>query len=121
MSAYIFVAATVVIAIAGQLVLKWQTDVLGPFPEESGDRARYLADFLLNPWVIGVVVFFGLAVVCWMAALSKLELSRAYPFVAASFVGVMLGSAIFLGESLTAPKLVGAGLIVAGLVVGSQG
>ena len=42
----------------------------------------------------------------WMAALTHFELSRVYPFVALSFVLVLLLSAIVFGESLTWPKVV---------------
>ena len=119
-SAYVFVAITVAVAVYGQLVVKWQTDELGAFPDGSSERWRYLGDFFLNPWIISVLVLFGVAAICWMAALSKLDLSRAYPFVSASFVAVLFLSAVFFGESITAPKVIGGALIVAGLIVGSQ-
>jgi drug/metabolite transporter (DMT)-like permease len=53
--------------------------------------------------------------------LSQLELSRAYPFVSASFVLVLLFSALIFHEPLTSLKLLGAVLIVSGLIVGTQG
>jgi drug/metabolite transporter (DMT)-like permease len=61
-----------------------------------------------------------IAAFAWIAALSKLDLSRAYPFVSASFVLVLVLSAIIFGESLTVFKIVGGLLIVLGLIIGSQ-
>ena len=76
---------------------------------------------LINPWVLTSLAVAVIALLAWMGALSLLDLSRAYPFVSASFVLVLICSAIFFGEALTAAKVIGALLIVAGLIVGSQG
>jgi multidrug transporter EmrE-like cation transporter len=119
-SAYIFVAATVLLTVYGQLIIKWQTGKAGEFPNGTSDRISYLTHFLINPWVISSLLSAVIAAFAWIAALSKLDLSRAYPFVSASFVLVLILSAIVFGESLTLPKLAGAVLIVAGLIVGSQ-
>lgn len=118
--AYGFVAVTVLLTVYGQLIIKWQTGKAGEFPSETAARLRYLRHFLVNPWVISSLVCAVVAALAWIAALSKLELSRAYPFVSASFVLVLILSAIVFGESLTVFKVLGALLIVGGLILGSQ-
>jgi multidrug transporter EmrE-like cation transporter len=120
-SAYVFVATTVLLTVYGQLVIKWQTQKAGEFPTGTSARITYLTHFLRNPWVISSLAAAVVAAFAWIAALSKLDLSRAYPFVSASFVLVLTLSAIIFGESMTALKITGAMLIVAGLIVGSQG
>jgi multidrug transporter EmrE-like cation transporter len=120
-SAYIFVAATIVLGVYGQLILKWQTGKLGSFPDSTAARFTYMRHFLLNGWVISSLIGAAVAALAWIAALSHLELSRAYPFVSASFVLVLLLSAVIFKESLTPLKLVGALLIVSGLIIGTQG
>jgi multidrug transporter EmrE-like cation transporter len=120
-SAYIFVATTVLLSVYGQLVIKWQTTKAGEFPSGTSARITYLSHFLRNPWVISSLGAGVFAAFAWIAALSRLELSRAYPFVSASFVLVLTFSAVIFGESMTALKIIGAVLIVAGLIAGSQG
>jgi multidrug transporter EmrE-like cation transporter len=120
-SAYLFVAATILLGVYGQLILKWQTNKAGAFPSSTADRLTYFRHFLLNPWVISSLCGAALAAVSWIVALSKLELSRVYPFVSASFVLVLLFSAVIFNERLTPLKLIGAVLIVAGLIVGTRG
>jgi drug/metabolite transporter (DMT)-like permease len=120
-SPYLFVAGTVLLSVYGQLIIKWQTGKAGAFPTETGDRIRYLADFLTTPWVISSLLAAVLAAFAWIAALSHLELSRAYPFVSASFVLVLVLSALVFGEAMTVAKVAGALLIIAGLVIGTQG
>lgn len=120
-SAYLLVAATIVLGVYGQLILKWQTEKVGAFPSAASDRLDYLRHLALNPWVISALCGAALAAVAWIVALSQLELSRVYPFVSASFVLVLLFSALIFHEPLTTLKLVGAALIIAGLIVGTQG
>ena len=118
--AYGFVALTVLLTVYGQLIVKWRLVKAGPFPSGTSARLQYLSHFLLNPWVISALLGGLLAALSWFAALSKLELSRAYPLTAASFVLVLALSAIFFDEALTTFKIAGALLIVLGLIVGSQ-
>jgi len=56
-----------------------------------------------------------------MAALSRLPLSHAYPFMGITFGFVLVGSALFLNEPLNWHKIVGIALIISGIAVGSQG
>jgi drug/metabolite transporter (DMT)-like permease len=44
-----------------------------------------------NPWIRGGVMCMGIGGVLWLYSLSKLEVSFAYPFVACSFILVVLG------------------------------
>ena len=119
--AYVLVAATVACGVYGQMILKWQAGRAGELPAGTGDRVSYLLHLLINPWVLTALAAAGIALLTWIGALSLLDLSRAYPFVSASFVLVLICSAIFFGEALTVTKVIGALLIIAGLIVGSQG
>jgi multidrug transporter EmrE-like cation transporter len=119
--AYAFVALTVGLTVYGQLIIKWQAKKAGPFPDGARDRLDYLGHFLINPWVISSLAGAVVAAFAWIAALSRLDLSTAYPFVAASFALVLILSAIVFDERLTVPKIVGAVLILLGLIIGSQG
>ncbi|WP_369688021.1 EamA family transporter [Vibrio cholerae] len=52
-----------------------------------------------------------------MLAVSKLELSSAYPLTSASFVLVFIASAILFGEPISLQKLIGISLIVVGIII----
>jgi drug/metabolite transporter (DMT)-like permease len=119
-SSYVFVAVTVLFTVYGQIVIKWQTGRAGELPADSAGRVHYLTHFLINPWVISSLTAAVVAALAWIAALSKLPLSDAYPFVSASFVLVLVLSAVIFHERLTAAKIAGAVLIVAGLILGSR-
>lgn len=117
--AYLFITLTILLTVYGQLVLKWQVGLHshllnGPL------SATNIVTLLLKPWVIsGFAAAFG-ASICWMAAINRLPLSRAYPFMSMNFVIVVLLAAWLFQERLDAYKLVGTLIIVAGVVVLSR-
>lgn len=118
---YVYVAATILLTVYGQLVVKWQVGVALGRGVDPADRTAFLLGLLLNPWVVSVLMAAFAAALSWMMAMSKLDLSHAYPFVSLSFVLVLFLSAVFFGEPLTWGKAFGVALIVAGVAVSSQG
>jgi multidrug transporter EmrE-like cation transporter len=117
---YLYLIATVLLTVYGQLAFKWQIDKAGAFPPELGARLEYLAGLAVSPWMISVFLSVLAAALTWGAALTRFELNFAYPFLSLSFVLVLLLSGPLFSESVTVAKLVGVALIVAGLIIGSQ-
>ncbi|TLM63135.1 MAG: hypothetical protein FDZ69_12540 [Deltaproteobacteria bacterium] len=119
---YVYLFATILFTVYGQIVIKWQAMHAGPLPAAPADKLIFLLRLVfLNPWVLSGFFSAFLASLTWMAVVTKLPLSHAYPFVSFSFVLVVLSGALFFHEPLTWPKILGMTLIVAGIVVGSQG
>jgi multidrug transporter EmrE-like cation transporter len=118
---YLYVALTVLLTVYGQLVIKWQVAQAGALPAALPDRLWFLAKLLLNPWIASALAAALLAAVAWMAAMTKLDLSHAYPFMSLAFVLVLIGSGVFFGESITPLKIAGVALVMLGIAVGSQG
>ncbi len=114
---YFFVALTVVFTAIGQFLIKWRVNVAGDLPADLHGKLLFVRGLLLDPWI---VLGFGCAfaaALCWMLALAKLPLSQAYPFTAFAFVLVVFGGAWLFSEPLSTMKLIGVGLIVAGVVL----
>jgi multidrug transporter EmrE-like cation transporter len=120
MMSWVYVATTIILTVYGQLIVKWQVGRAGSLPEATGAKIEFLARLVVNPWMISVLLAAFIAALAWMAAMTRLELSKAYPFVALSFALVLIGSAIFFDEALTVAKVVGVAFILVGLVIGSQ-
>jgi multidrug transporter EmrE-like cation transporter len=118
---YVYVACTVLLTVYSQLVIKWRVGGAGAFPEQTPDKIWFLLHLLMTPWVISAFLAALLAGVTWMAAMTKLQLSHAYPFTSLAFVLVILFSGLLFNEPITAPKIIGAVLVIIGLAVGSQG
>jgi len=118
---YFYVACTVLLTVYGQLVIKWQVLAAGPLPDATGDKVLFLAQLLVNPWIVSALVAALAAAMTWMAAMTRLDLSHAYPFLSTVFVLVPLLSVVLFNEPVTTPKVLGLALVVAGIVIGGQG
>ena len=121
--ALVYILISVVIGVAGQLLLKKGMNNMGELSLSL--PWRELLDVL---WRIGTnpYVFFGLAVyllstVFWLIALSHVDLSYAYPFASLSYGFTIFGSWWLLGESITPLRLIGTLIICGGVVVISRG
>jgi multidrug transporter EmrE-like cation transporter len=121
MMGYAFIALTILLTVYGQIVLKWQVGAAGPLPANTMDKVEFLARLLLNPWIISGFVAAFLASIAWMGAMTKFDISHAYPFMSLNFVLVIALSAFLFAEPVTPLKLAGLVLIISGIVVGSQG
>ncbi len=118
---YVYVLLTILLTVYAQIVIKWQVLKAGALPELMGDKIAFLFQLLLNFWVISAFAAAFLASLTWMAAMTKLQLSHAYPFMGLTFVLVLLASGYFFNEPVTVLKVAGLALVVLGLVVSSQG
>ena len=118
---YLYIAVTVILTVYGQLIIKWQASLAGSLPPGSGDKLFFLLRLVMNPWVASGLFAAFLASLTWMAAMTKLPLSHAYPFMSLAFVLVMFLSAFTFHEPLTWAKVIGMSCIVAGIAIGSQG
>ncbi|SMG39938.1 Small Multidrug Resistance protein [Dethiosulfovibrio salsuginis] len=75
-----------------------------------------------NPWAIGGVMLFGISFVFMSAALSRVDLSVAYPLMSGIVYLVVLSVSVLLfGESLGVAKLLGVLAILSGITVLSLG
>ena len=72
---------------------------------------------LLLPGVFGGLLLYGVGTVVWLAVLSRVEVSQAYPFVGLGFaLTALLGYAVF-GDSLSILRTCGIVMIVGGVIL----
>ena len=112
---YIF--GTIIFTVYGQLILKWRIVGYGNLPESFVGKITFLFSLLLDPFILSGFVSAFVASFFWMAAMTKLDLSYAYPFMSLCFVLVFFLSIWLFSEPVTIQKVVGLLLIVAGIVV----
>ncbi|CAG0958444.1 partial undecaprenyl phosphate-alpha-L-ara4N flippase subunit ArnF, partial [Burkholderiales bacterium] len=104
-----------------QLIMRWQVSAAGPLPEGLAEKLGYVTTLLLNPWVVSSVAATFMAGVSWMLAMTKFELSYAYPFVSLNYVLVLIAGFMLFNETLSAAKLAGTALVLLGIVVIARG
>ena len=120
MMGYIYILLTLLLTAYGQLILKWRINLHGAFPEQFKFQLYYFGKVLLDPYIISSFAAAFLASLTWIAALTKFEISYAYPFMSLSFVIVLFFSYLIFNEPLTLNKMVGIILIMIGLYFASR-
>lgn len=118
---YLYIFLTIILTVYGQIVIKWQVINAGAFPDATYDKITFLIKLLVNPWIVSALAAALLAAVSWMAAMTKLNLSHAYPFTSLGFVLVLVLSGVFFHEAITPLKIIGITLVILGIIIGSQG
>jgi len=101
-------------AAAGQVMWRLGMKSVGTF--ESYDLNTLLHVF--TNWQVDLgLVLYGLSTLFWLSALSKKDLSYVYPFVAGTYLLVLLLSYFVLKENFGLERVVGAALVLTGLVI----
>ena len=117
---YIFLALG--FAVSSQLIIKWKMSEFSYNDFVSWqDRYSFAFSMLINPYIILALAFSVLAGVTWMIAMTKFELSYAYPFTIFSLIFVTLFSIIFFEEQVNAHKIIGIVLVAIGIFTISRG
>jgi multidrug transporter EmrE-like cation transporter len=94
------------------------TDANGGQLALNGDSLKQIAS---QVWVWAGLIIFAFSAVLWLFALSRANLSFAYPFAALGYVIIVIASILFLNEHVQPVTWVGVVLIVAGILVVAQG
>ena len=119
---HFYLLLAISLGVVSQLIIKWQMSVFYFDDYETWQEKFALAfSMLLNPYIIIALVLTLLAGVTWMIAMTKFEISYAYPFTLLALVLVTIFSFIFFGESINIYKLIGIVFIILGIVVISKG
>jgi drug/metabolite transporter (DMT)-like permease len=105
----------VVSAATGQVMLKHGMQIATARVADSGGSLALRA--ATSPWVLLGLVVFGVSAIAWLAALSRVPLSVAYPFNALGYLVILIASILLLHERANALTWVGSFLVVSGLLI----
>jgi drug/metabolite transporter (DMT)-like permease len=114
-SGYLYIFVTIFFTVVGQLLVKAGiARVLASFSEPPPVERLIIAAFLHPAVVAGLGCAF-IAAVAWLAAVSHLPISVAYPFMALPIVLVLCLSPLCFGERVTMNQWLGVGIVSFGL------
>ena len=119
---HFYLLLSIFLGVGSQLIIKWKMSAFSFDDYETWQEKFSLAfSMLLNPYIIIALVLTLLAGVTWMIAMTKFEISYAYPFTLLALVLVTIFSVLFFDESFNIYKLMGIVFIILGIVVISKG
>lgn len=109
---------SITLATTGQLLLKAGMDATGVTVALEPRALLELVRTVLGSWrlLLGFAAF-GSSSLFWLAALSRVPLSVAYPIVSLSYVLILGSSWVLLGERPSAVTMLGALLVMSGVAL----
>jgi len=109
------VFAAIVLGTAAQLLLKAGTNAVGPFAFSLENALPVGLRLALEPRIVGGAGCYAVSLVVWIMALSRTEVSIAYPMVSVGFALNALLAWWLLGEAVTPLRMLGIGVIIVGV------
>ena len=113
-----YILGTLLFTVYGQIILKWRLSGLKiVLPENGMDKLVFMVKLLFDPFIFSGLLSAFVASFFWMAAMTKFEITQAYPFMSLAPAMVFVVGILFLGETFTIGKVVGLALIIIGTIV----
>ena len=116
-TAIIYILISVLTSAAGQLLLKKGMNSMGPVTLSLNQLPSILWQMGTNPSVVIGLIIYLAGTVFWLAALSRVDLSYAYPFASISYVIMLVASWLMFDEKITLFRIIGSVVIGIGVLL----
>ncbi|NUQ36330.1 MAG: hypothetical protein HUU23_00745 [Caldilineales bacterium] len=117
MLVYLFIAGTILFTVLGQLSLKAGMIEVGAVPPDPKALSAFLWAAFTNWKVVFGLASAVIAAVLWMGAVSRSDISFAYPFMALAIVLVLALSGVFFAEQVSLGRWAGVAIVCLGLII----
>jgi multidrug transporter EmrE-like cation transporter len=98
-----------------QLLLKAGTNSVGVFEFSRDNLVPVGWRLATEPHIVGGLACYVISVVVWVMALSRVEVSVAYPLLSIGYVVNAIAAWYLFGEAVTPMRLAGIGIIIVGV------
>ena len=102
---------------AAQLLLKAGTNAVGHFEFTTVNAVPVGLKLALEPHILSGVVCYVVSLVVWIMALSRVEVSVAYPMLSIGYAVNAIAAYYLFGEAVTPIRLIGIGVIILGVFI----
>ncbi|HZV65356.1 MAG TPA: 4-amino-4-deoxy-L-arabinose transferase [Telluria sp.] len=118
LSTFAFIITGVLLNAAAQLLLKAGTNGLGGAIHVNAQNwfATGIKVFTQLPILAGLACYV-ISLLVWIIGLSRTDVTIAYPMLSLGYVVSALGAWMFLGEVISAQRLVAIGVIMVGVAL----
>ena len=116
---FAWVLGGVLLNAVAQLLLKAGTSSAGQISLAAGSQVlrRTAAGLAQHPSILGGLACYAISVVVWIVALSRVEVSIAYPMLSIGYVVNALLAWWLFGEDVNAQRWLGIGVIIVGVAL----
>jgi len=112
----LYILISIILNVLGQFVIKYGLNRIDKslLQDKLIVKVYHLFTY---PYVMSGLLIYAISAVFWILALSKIELSVAYPMLSIGYVLVMLVSFFFLNEQMSLYKILGTLLVISGVIL----
>jgi multidrug transporter EmrE-like cation transporter len=100
---------------AAQLLLKTATNRIGHFTFSWDNALPVLQQAAVNPYIWLGLTAYAVSLVVWLLALSRVDVTVAYPMLSLGYVVVAIVGHFWLQEALTLERILGIVIIMLGV------
>lgn len=111
----LLLALTVLFNVLGQVFIKQGMTVAGTVEGEASAVVQTFLRGFTTPWIWAGLAAYGLGSLLWMAVLSRVDLSIAYPALSLGYILIVLVSWLALREPVSALRWLGVLVITVGV------
>lgn len=112
---FALVLTGVLLNAAAQLLLKAGTNAIGHFEFHLNNVLPVGMKVAFEPHILGGLACYGISVVVWIMALSRVPVSIAYPMLSIGYIVNAIAAYYLFNEPLAGQKLLGIAFIVVGV------
>lgn len=109
--------AGVLLNAAAQLLLKAGTNSVGEFAFTRANIFPVGWQLATEPHILGGLVCYVISLVVWILALSRVEVSIAYPMLSIGYIVNAAAAWYLFGEAVSLSRLAGIGVIIIGVYI----
>ncbi|HKC34011.1 MAG TPA: EamA family transporter [Xanthobacteraceae bacterium] len=111
------ILATVLLNATSQILMKTGMTQVGKFEFSGASFRQMTVGAATNIFIICGLVTMVISMVTHLMSLSRFDVSFAFPFLSIAYVLVLLYGYLAMGENVTALRVAGVALVVAGTVL----
>ncbi len=115
MNIFSIIVFAVFLNAAAQLLLKEGMNRIGQFAFSWANIAPISLQVVSNPFVLGGLLVYLVAVSVWLLVLSRTSVALAYPMLSLAYIINAIAAYYLLGEDLNIAQIVGIGVIILGV------
>ena len=121
MANHFYIFLSIILSAISELIIKWKmSNITFHNSDAIYDKFNIAFFMLFDPYILIALTLLLFAGLSWMIAMTKFDISYAYPFTILGFVLILIFSAFLFHEPITWQKIVGLLFIAIGLVISSQ-
>ncbi|MEZ4641083.1 MAG: EamA family transporter [Caldilineaceae bacterium] len=115
-----YILTAVILGAVGQIMLKKGMNTMGALTLSFDGLPMMLFRIATNPWVVVGLTIYLTSTVFWLTALSRVDLSYAYPFASLSYAVMLVAAWRLFDEDLNLLRIVGTLVVCLGVLLISR-